>query len=39
MTYEVKRDQVPDDKYEEMKNIVRDYTCAECQGELTDGKG
>jgi len=35
MTYELKRDSVPDEKYEEMKNIVQAYTCAMCQGELT----
>ncbi|GAI92174.1 unnamed protein product, partial [marine sediment metagenome] len=32
---EVKRDEVTDEKWAEMKQIVKDNICAECEGELT----
>ena len=32
---EVKQDEVTQEQYDEMKQIVRDYVCSECGGELT----
>ncbi|GAJ21614.1 unnamed protein product, partial [marine sediment metagenome] len=35
MPYSVKRNELTDEKWEEMNNIVQRYVCAQCENELT----